>query len=1085
MTLRKVLTALCCATALIVPANSFAQGFSESLDVESIEIYNVRRYSIENNLCSNNVQAVAKDHNGLIWIGTNDGINSFDGYDFRQYLSNPTDTTTISGKEVSDIKQFSKRYIFFAVVDGELSAYDRYRNIFVSGKNVRNILPGFDIDNETVHGMALADDYFYFALDDKIKVYDKEHQETFDISMPSAGDREGVKRNRVKLEPMVGNSRILIANAGNDAIGIIDRTARTLRVVETDGIRVNDICPINKSVVMLATDEGLYFYDVNERQFGKDNRLGNVAISTITRADNSVYWIVYNSNRIAKWEIRKNKVTDVRNAARYLGEQGAVNSLMCDDSDIIWVSTSNRGLVKLDTSLPRIERITVPVGLSANYITNDIWVSNLQEIWASCGRDGLVKINGETKKCEKFVYPDYAVRSVYVRRNGDMLVSTDEALTRFDAETQQLVPIEIEVPNDVSKKIAINSVVEDCLGNIWVGTQTGLLRYNGASFCYVNDSILGSAYVNAVFEDREGRLWVGARQGVFVKDINELGFRQLKNDKMVRHVMDNTLCFADCGKNVMFGTSAGVVTYIKDSQKMIPTSFNQVLGNAIIYSIVYDKNEDLWLSTNSGVFCVDMKSGISYKYNHLDGLVSTGTECKKMFAYGDTIFFGCADKINYIDVNRSFDRDDKPRAIISEVLYGQSGGEKPMTMENDTLYSAKFLIRASIKVKVSSTDMSNVGRNEYWFHIDDEAPTLLSNARNEIVIPGFMPGKHTLSLYTINGSKETSDVTRVIIHIKPQLWISNPALIFYVVMLSGLVWLLVDMRFSRVNKRMKEMEKQRKTAEMIVSQRNKLMKINQDQVDSINYAKRIQDSIMPTEAEAQAWFDKLFVYYKPKDIVSGDFYCFYHRDGKTYVVAGDCTGHGVPGAFISILGIDHLHDIIMNHRVEGAGNILTQLHAELHDTIFKKNTDDGEFNEGMDVTLCVVDHKNMTIDFAGAMNDIYVIRDNEVFTYRGNRFSIGTNLSIGSAQVEVQYDSTLIECQKGDIFYMFSDGFADQFGGPEQKKFKYRRFKHLLMNIHELPARDQKQVLHQKHEEWKGKNDQTDDILVLGFQPWN
>ncbi len=1086
MHIRKILAATISMLTLWCQAEA-KNVFSESLDFSEKPVYNIRRYSIENELNSNNVQSVARDKNGTIWVGTNDGLNSFNGYEFKKFVSNPLDSTTICGKIVSDILPFSERYTLFAVTDGRFSVFDHYRNVFVNGKDAQRILPGLDIADEIVYGITFSDDFFYFALLDRVVVYSRESDESFSVRIPSRREFSGAASERIKMKPMIGSTTKIVIMLNSGQIGVLDRITRRIKIVNTMNLKVNDICPLDTNEVAVATDNGLYRYNIRRRSFVKEMSLGDNIINNIAKVDSAaIFWVSHNNRGIMKWEPLENKVTDISNANRFLGTQSMVNEVLCDENGIIWIATSNRGLVKVDTKPSRIETVKIHTDLPSNHVTYDLFVENENSIWAACGKNGVLKINPKTRTSKRLTFEDESIYSVFIRRNGEILFDTWDGIGRYNTATGKIESIDLHhIQSDSLSHTAVNSIAEDCLGNIWIGTQSGLLRYNGARLTFASDSLLRTDYVNSVFEDANGRIWVGTRHGVYMKDVDRSDFAKLEVDRSLQGVTNNTLCFADLGESIVFGTSSGAMVYIKSTGKISAASFNQSFGNTIIYSIVYDDNEALWLSTNSGVCYYDTRTGISYKFNHLDGLTYIGTECQKMQLHDNIIYFGHADNLNTIDVNRVQEIEDTPRVYVTDVLYGQSGSETPLMMENDSTYYAKFLIRASLKINVASSDMTNISRNNFWYSIDGEDPVMLPTSANQILIPGFMPGTSKVTVYTVNGNKIISNKKVIFIRIKPQLWISQAAIIFYFVMIFSVVWLLFDIRFRRINKRMQEMEKQRKTAEMVVSQRNKLMKINQEQTDSINYAKRIQECIMPREAEAQGWFQKLFVYYKPKDIVSGDFYCFYHRNDKTFVVAGDCTGHGVPGAFISILGIDHLYDIIMNHNEDVAGDILTRLHGELHESLFKNNVTNGEFNEGMDVTICVIDHKAMTMDFAGAMNDMYIIRDNEVITYHGDRSSIGTNISFDGEVKIPHYTNMHIECQKGDFFYLFSDGFADQFGGPEQKKFKYRRFKHLLMTIHELPARDQKQIIHQKHEEWKGKNEQTDDMLVIGFQPWN
>ena len=251
---------------------------------------------------------------------------------------------------------------------------------------------------------------------------------------------------------------------------------------------------------------------------------------------------------------------------------------------------------------------------------------------------------------------------------------------------------------------------------------------------------------------------------------------------------------------------------------------------------------------------------------------------------------------------------------------------------------------------------------------------------------------------------------------------------------------------------------------------------NRDITASINYASRIQNAILPDLKEIKGLYNKCFILYIPKDIVSGDFYWFNRRGDKLILVAGDCTGHGVPGALMSMLGISFLEEIVNRRGITESGQILNELRKEIQRALHQKGTSE-EAKDGMDISLCVIDRTKNTIQYSGAYNNLYLIRDGELIEYQADRMPIGIfELS------EKDYTSQNIPSRSGDLIYMFSDGYADQFGGPKHKKFKYSSLKTLLIEIHKLPLQKQKQKLEKHFIGWKGDSEQIDDILIIGFR---
>src|SRR4030043_2142805 len=247
--------------------------------------------------------------------------------------------------------------------------------------------------------------------------------------------------------------------------------------------------------------------------------------------------------------------------------------------------------------------------------------------------------------------------------------------------------------------------------------------------------------------------------------------------------------------------------------------------------------------------------------------------------------------------------------------------------------------------------------------------------------------------------------------------------------------------------------------------------------NTIYYARRIQNAILPSFSIISSLLKNYFIYYLPKDIVSGDFYWVHEVDGLFMIAAVDCTGHGVPGAFMSIVGFNQLNYAVTVRKARPASRILDELNQGVITTL-NENTSETSIKDGMDMALCVLDLKKKKAEFAGANNPLVLIRDNKIIRYKGDRFPIG---AFDGSQPQ-SFANTDIELMDGDCLYLFSDGYADQFGGLDGKKFMYRRFEELLLEVNALPMDKQKEGLDKRLMKWKGSNDQVDDILVIGIK---
>jgi len=261
----------------------------------------------------------------------------------------------------------------------------------------------------------------------------------------------------------------------------------------------------------------------------------------------------------------------------------------------------------------------------------------------------------------------------------------------------------------------------------------------------------------------------------------------------------------------------------------------------------------------------------------------------------------------------------------------------------------------------------------------------------------------------------------------------------------------------------------------IQAQKEQIEKQNKEIKYSFDYAKKIQNTVLPGNEVFETLFGEHFIFFKPRDIVSGDFYWISQNGTKIVLTAADCTGHGVPGSLMSMLGITMLHEIVNEKSVAHTEEILNQLRLSIARTL-KQEGKIGEQKDGIDMALVIYDTKTRKLEFSGANNPIYIVRNGEMLEYKGN------NMPVAFYEKMSDFTRYTIDMKQGDRVYMFTDGFPDQFGGPQGKKFKYRPFKDLLLEVHERPMEEQHKILSLIFDEWKGDLSQIDDVLVIGLR---
>jgi serine phosphatase RsbU (regulator of sigma subunit) len=262
----------------------------------------------------------------------------------------------------------------------------------------------------------------------------------------------------------------------------------------------------------------------------------------------------------------------------------------------------------------------------------------------------------------------------------------------------------------------------------------------------------------------------------------------------------------------------------------------------------------------------------------------------------------------------------------------------------------------------------------------------------------------------------------------------------------------------------------------IKNQRDQIFEQKKSITDSIRYASKIQNAVLPPFNNFKGSFTESFLFFKPKDIVSGDFYWVTNKNGLTVIAAVDCTGHGVPGAFMSMLGVAFLNEIVNAHDELVASKILDELRNRVVTSLHQTGKA-GETQDGMDLALCIIDNDNLKVQFAGAFNPLIVSRNKELDIVPGDKMPIGIY-----RKDPKEFSNNIIDIERGDTMYIFSDGFADQFGGNSKRKYLIKNFREFLRSISDKPLTEQKELVEQEFESWKGDYRQIDDVLVIGFR---
>jgi serine phosphatase RsbU (regulator of sigma subunit)/streptogramin lyase len=711
------------------------------------------------------------------------------------------------------------------------------------------------------------------------------------------------------------------------------------------------------------------------------------------------------------------------------------------------------------------------------------------------------------------------VTSILRDSENKIFIGTDGGgLNIFEESKGRFVHVlnTLRTPNAIPGN-EIRKIIEDKQGFIWIGTfDGGLCRYNRTihkmTFFRHNSeqqSSIGSNKVTDVLEDNEGNIWVGTYDaGISKLKKGRNSFTHFRSDLHNKHaICDNRIhaIFNDRQGRIWIGTGNGLAKYNPKTDDF--TCYNDENGlrsNAIV-GITQDKNNNIWLGTVNGLIRFNPTTTSSKNYDVRDGLQSNEFLARSAFACKDgMLLFGGVNGFNSFYPDKLKENLIVPKIAITNFLVNNAAFQtdtnisivKRIVLQHDqNTFSFNFAAFSYVFSEKNQYAFKMEGLDKDWNYVKNMRYAQYSK---------LSPDKYVFRVKGSNNDGHWNEQGVAIeIIIKPAFW-QTMWFKFLIALLAGLgiyagfryrlqrieaqkihLEELVTLRTKEIELQKEEIETQRdeiqsKSDEIIAQrddmeqQRDQISVKNREIRSSIVYAERIQRATLPEQHTIPNSLADFFVFFQPKDIVSGDFYWVGEQKGWVILVAADCTGHGVPGAFMSMLGTSFLNKIVNEKGHTHPSQILNKLRQNVIDALHQR----GEINEardGMDIAICSYNPSKRVIQFSGANNPLYRVRDGESEIFKGDKMPI--------AIYEEMHPFTQIELQvqPGDAFYIFSDGYADQFGGTFNKKFKYKPFRELLTIHAHRPMLEQKQVLIDTFEDWRGVNEQVDDIIVMGF----
>ncbi|MFB6258615.1 MAG: two-component regulator propeller domain-containing protein [Flavobacteriales bacterium] len=1082
------------------------------------QVHDFRNYSVTEGMAESQVFDVFQDSRGYIWFGTfGGGVSRYDGKHFKTFST----TDGLSNNIVFDIKEGPKGGIWFATFSG----LNRYRNgEFTAYKKEDGL------SSDRIRGDILFDGQGGLWL----------------------GTSKGLNKAVLNSD---GNLDTVIKDPGHEEFP----AGRVGALIQGKGDRI-----------WIGTEKGVLRYEDGQYQvYDSTDGLSHFHINALHSSGKDSLWIGTMGGGLNLLNPSTGKVRT------YSGSEGLKNpkiyAIVEDELGRIWVATEGGGVNMFRNG--RFVPFTQKNGLTHNVVVSgakdregNLWfgtngggVSQYRggrfvlyptpsivmdigkdpegRIWFATYGNGAFQLNKGmapdplySRKLDKAdgLITD-RIWNFLADEKGRFWINGDGGIVRWENGRLKRPP---QPPGQLNW---IHNSLEDEKGRIWLArsAEDPVCRFSNGSYNSLKELDPTPIGTNDICQDERGYIWISSTNGIYrIKGKQVEHFDQADGLPGKRI---NTLDVAPNG-DLWFGAQGeGLIRYDRDSFSVYTTE-DGLSGNNIAV-VHFSRKGHFWVGTNKGLnrIRLDEKGGIKKVHHYGEAEGFRGLECQQDAIYEEkdgSLWFGTLD--GAIKYEPELDRPNKvpPKVHIT--------GVRLFLEEADwDLYSDSIDARKELPIDPSFP----YDKNHITFDFTGISHTIPEQVKYRFKLEGLEeewsppvdqrfatysslpPGEYTFKVTACNDAGVwREDHASYSLTIRPPFWRtwwfygSSASLLI----LGAVAFVKVRERNLKRNQRILAQKVNERT-EQVVAQKEEIEEKNREITDSIHYASRIQGAILTSERYLEEVLDEHFILFKPKEVVSGDFYWAYADDEHSVWLAADCTGHGVPGAFMSMIGNRLFNEVVLEQGERNPGRILERVRDGIAHALGQSGEE--EAKDGMDAALCVLDHKKGVLNFAGANNPLYIIRREGPafpgFETRDQLKEEGIGMCLGNEGTEPDPDkmaplnskgekapyngievrpdkqavgagsmepgpftTVRIPVRSGDLLYTFSDGFADQFGGPKGKKFRYGPFKRLLLGLRDKSMEVQKEELERSFEEWKNASsyDQIDDVLVVGVQ---
>lgn len=1043
--------------------------------------YHFEQYSSRDGLSASKVYTVIQDANDFIWLGTGSGVTRFDGMRFENFST--SDSMAPGG--VKSICEDSQGRLWLGHIGGGMTLYDDNKfmrlsfspSIFAGIDSARiddNVSPVQNLSGD-VTGIIEYDGYIWVAT--------------------SLGGALRLDNPEKHVTLMTGRQYLGRNGLSNDAFGFCADRNSNLYCITDVGIKQYDhasdrFIPFNPegltryflTITMFEDSRGdMWFGTFNgglyrlHRDSGRmemydtRNGLRGNFVTYITEDYRGNIW----ASSMEDWESRGGITVFSPEGTNVFTSQNGLQAehILCMIED----KERNMLIADRDAGLFIYKGDHFTSFLAPEYLASDDVTTLAQDptgmLWFGT-RQGLSQISPQKKdgdQAGRVIFPTnmagIQINIIRPDNNGNVWIVTsgDEVFRYNTREGNYRYDLDL---NASLQALRISSLATDKFNNLWIGTDRALISWDEKkkeSHTYTQINGLTGNNITSLFCDTRGYLWIGTeeRNGLTRHLPGTETFTPVSFGADVRPT-----CITEASDgSVWVGTIDGLYCLRADTVWKKLTQADGLLMNSINL-LQPDTMGNLFIGTNIGLNRYDFATGRISSFTERNGF--TGIETRPNASFADregNLWFGTSYGAIRLNPSKLPPVITEPsthiwRTLVNYEAYPMYDGIRLLHTQNRIIFD--FL----------SICLVNPGTVRYQYMLEGADNDWVTTDQTRATYSSLSPGRYVFKVRASNNYGYWNEKpVQLSFMIRPPYYLSLWFITLCIALFVGSVYLFIRRREQALlnEKESLEAKVEERTAE-VVSKSTELEEKNRDITASIRYAERIQAAMLPPEN----YFNNTFVLFMPKDIVSGDFYWMYDSGYKQYIAAVDCTGHGVPGAFMSIIGHNSLNKIVKENGIKRPAEILDHLNIEIVHALLQRSQK--AVRDGMDISLISYDIFEHFVEYAGAYQPLYHVRDGKVTIYKADRFPIG----LTDGQVKKNFTNHRINVEKGDMLYIFTDGYADQFGGDEDKKFKTINIRSLLAEIYHFPVDEQKRLLEQAIRDWMGDIPQVDDILFVG-----